>query len=146
MNEPVSSHVGRAVTRLARVAERVLGGLELTLPQYRVLSLLSDGSAAATALADHLAVSRPSVTAVVDGLVERGLVERTTDPDDRRRVRHSLTGSGHHVLATADRAIDERLLAVAGHLAPKDAERAADGLALWSAALDAARTARVAAR
>ena len=128
------------------MAERALGDLGLSLPQYRVLSLLSDGSAAATALADHLAVRRPNVTAIVDGLVERGLVERLTDPADRRRVRHSLTTAGRATLATADEAVDARLVAIADHLPPAQAAKAAKGLALWASALDSARAERVGSR
>jgi len=128
------------------VAERALGDLGLSLPQYRVLSLLGDGSAAATALADHLAISRPNVTAIVDGLVERGFVERRTDPSDRRRVRHSLTDGGQAALLTADDAVDDRLGAIAGFLPATRAKQATTGLGLWTTALDAAREAKVAAR
>jgi len=56
-----------------------------------MLSLLADGSSASSALAGRLAVSPPSVTAVVDGLVTRGLVERQADADDRRRLTLLLT-------------------------------------------------------
>jgi DNA-binding MarR family transcriptional regulator len=134
------------VARLARVAELALADMGLSLPQYRVLSMLGDGSAAATALADHLAVSRPNVTAIVDGLVERALVERRTDPVDRRRVRHALTTEGRRALAAADESVDARLRAIADQLPPSKARRAVAGLGLWIAALDAARRARVAAR
>ena len=102
--------------------------------------------AAATALADHLAVSRPNVTAIVDGLVERGLVERLTDPVDRRRVRHALTTDGRRALAAADESVDDRLRAIADQLPPGKARRASTALGLWTEALDAARRARVAAR
>ncbi len=128
------------------MAERALADLGLSLPQYRVLSLLCDGSAAATALADHLAVSRPNVTAIVDGLVERGFVERLTDPTDRRRVRHSLTPTGRAALRTADDALDVRLHAIADRLPPAKADQALSGLALWADALDAGREAKAAAR
>lgn len=145
MHKPSPPTLGRSAARLGRVAERALGDVGLTLAQYRVLSLLGDGSAAATALADHLAVSRPNVTALVDGLVERDLVERLTDAADRRRVRHSLTDPGRASLADADQAVDARLLAIAGHLPPAEARQAAAGLALWARALDAARDAKVTA-
>ena len=68
--------LGRVVARLARQVELALATVDLTLPQYRVLILLGEGKEAASALADKLAVSRPSVTGVVDGLVARGLVQR----------------------------------------------------------------------
>ena len=63
----------------------------MSLPQFRLLAFLSEGEWAASAVADWLAVSRPSVTALVDGLVERGWVERRESPDDRRRVLHHIT-------------------------------------------------------
>ena len=86
---------GRAIARSgqaprARRSRRV----DLSLPQYRVLALLGDGSTASSWLADRLTVSPPSVTAVVDGLVARGLVERTPDPADRRRLNLVLTADG----------------------------------------------------
>src|SRR5690349_21731217 len=77
---------GRAIARLAKHLENGLAPLDVSVPQYRVLALLAEGSAASSALAGRLAVSPPSITAVVDGLVARDLVTRTPDPDDRRRL------------------------------------------------------------
>ena len=146
MSEPSCTGLGRTVARLARLTERAVGELGLSLPQYRVLSLLDEGSAAATALADHLAVSRPHVTAIVDALVERGWVERRPDPEDRRRVSHGLTDPGRAALASADEAVEARLAGLLGQLSPTGAGRAAAGLARWGDALDSARDAMVAAR
>src|SRR5436309_5044532 len=81
----------RALARLARHVEQALDPLELSLPQYRVLSLLGDGSSASSALAHRLAVSPPSLTPVVAGLVGRGLVARDADTGDRRRLTLHLT-------------------------------------------------------
>ena len=50
--------------------------VDLTLPQFRVLGILAEGSSAASGLADRLAVRRPSITALIDGLVARDLVDR----------------------------------------------------------------------
>lgn len=136
----------RAVARLARVVESALGEVDLTLPQYRLLALLADGSSAAAALADRLAVSRPSVTAVVDGLVQRGLVERRPDDTDRRRVGHLLTGDGRAALTRADDAVGARLTLIAEELGPDRAPRAVACLSTWGEALDAARDRRLADR
>lgn len=146
MSEASTTGLGRTAARLARVTERTLGELGLSLPQYRVLSVLSGGSAAATAVADHLAVSRPNVTVIVDGLVERGWVERRPDAADRRRVSHALTDSGRAALGAADDAIEARLGGILAHLPPARAKQATSGLALWTTALDAARDAKVATR
>ncbi len=93
-----SPRPGRTAARLARQVELALAEVDLSLPQYRILIHLDEGKVAASTLADKIAVSRPSVTAVVDGLVTRGLVERHHDPGDRRRVGHDLTAEGRQLL------------------------------------------------
>jgi long-chain acyl-CoA synthetase len=129
----------RTVARLARHVEVALAGCDLSVPQYRLLSLLSEGSVNASTLAQRLVVSRPSVTALVDGLVARGMVERGTDPADRRHVTHLVTERGEQVLAEADSAAAARLRDLATHLAPDDAPDACAGLAAWGRALDSYR-------
>jgi long-chain acyl-CoA synthetase len=129
--------LGRAAARLAKHVEIALGHSDLSLPQYRVLVLLGDGSAVASVLASKLAVSPPSVTAIVDGLVARGLVKRHSDGGDRRRVTHVLTDKGRRVLSEADAETNARLEAVAGHLGARDRERAVAGLRVWHDAMDA---------
>lgn len=141
--EPFSAESGRTVARLARQVEVALVGVDITPAQYRILALLSEGSAAATALAGRLAVSRPAVTALVDGLVQRDLVVRGGDPEDRRRVTHGLTASGRRVLAKADAAVAARLGEIARHGTGDDAADAATGLEAWHRSLDAYRAAKV---
>lgn len=144
---------GRVAARLARQVDVGLAEVDLSLPQYRILMFLAEGaleapaqaegSVAASALADSLAVSRPSITAVVDGLVSRGLVERRHDQGDRRRVGHSLTEEGRRVLERADGAVDARLGDIARYLTDEeDAAIAFEGLSRWRAAMDAFRAAR----
>ena len=92
---------------LARVLERAAG--DLTLPQYRVLALVAAGDERATRLAGRLAITKPSVSAVVDGLVERGLLAREPVEGDRRAIRLRLTRPGNRALAEAETAMAERL-------------------------------------
>lgn len=136
---------GRILARLARQVELAAATADLSLAQYRLLILLSEGKEAASALADKLAVSRPSVTGVVDGLVARGLVERDHDVDDRRRVGHALTAEGRRVLAAADAEVERRLNEILSHR-PESSAAAAAGLGPWEEALDAQRAARRAQR
>jgi long-chain acyl-CoA synthetase len=91
---------------LAKRVELALAQVDLTLPQYRVLGVLVEGSAAASGLAGRLAVRPSSVTAIIDGLVARGLVDRTHQEDDRRRIALRLTEEGERVLAEADLTVD----------------------------------------
>lgn len=126
------------VARLARHVEVALATVDLTLPQYRVLIHLGEGREAASGLADKLAVSRPSVTGVVDGLVARGLVRREHDAADRRRVGHELTDAGRQLLACADVEVQRRMEEIAAY-APAGDPLAA--LAEWRPALSAHRAA-----
>lgn len=143
--EPIAAAEARAVARLSRQLDIALAQVDLTPAQYRILALLSEGSAAATALARRLAVSRPSITALVDGLVARGLVERGADPDDRRRVTHVLTAQGRRELERADAAATARLGEIARHTTADDVAAARAGLQAWQRALDAYRETKVAA-
>jgi DNA-binding MarR family transcriptional regulator len=139
---------GRAVARLARHLATSLTPFDLSISQYRVLAVLSGGAAASSAVAERLAVSPPSVTAVVDGLVVRGLVTRTPDPNDRRRLTLELTPAGSDLLRAADTAATERLAALAtfaGGSTGGDTDGGDElvrSLERWHGALDAFRAAQ----
>jgi long-chain acyl-CoA synthetase len=138
---PVLGTYGRVAAWLSKRVEVALAQVELTLPQYRVLGILAEGSAAASGLADRLAVRRPSITALVDGLVARGLVDRRQEDTDRRRVELRLTPEGASTLAGADAAVDEYLISLAGHLPDKEEAMALRSLELWARAMVESRQA-----
>jgi DNA-binding MarR family transcriptional regulator len=133
---------GRTAAWLAKQVELGLASTDLSLSQYRILGVLAEGSAMSSSLAERLAVRPPSVTAVIDGLVTRGLVIRTHSEDDRRRIALELTPDGRSLLDTADEAVVDRLKNIASGLGPKAAGKAIDSLSLWSDALYAHWAAR----
>ena len=134
------THV-RTLIRLARMLER---GSDLSLPQLRVLSLVDEGGERASHLADKLAVAKPTITAVVDGLVERGFVKRTVDSDDRRATKITLTAAGRKALYNAEHAMHARLYEVVARADdPAAVEKALEDLGI---ALDRARSDRLAGR
>jgi len=130
---------GRTVAWLAKQVEIALTDVDLSLSQYRILGVLVEGSAVSSALAERLAVRPPSVTSVIDGLVARGLVERTHSEDDRRRVALALTPEGVAVLETANQAVNDRLEDIASGLGSTKGSKALDNLSLWHDALRALR-------
>lgn len=138
-----AAHPAHTVARLARVVERALDKTGLTLPQYRLLGFLARGPAAAARLADRLTVSRPTLTGVVDGLVAQGLVARTRDDTDRRRVHHALTLAGRAALENADRIVDERLAELLAALPTQARATAVAGLHALERALDIDRDRRI---
>jgi long-chain acyl-CoA synthetase len=131
----------RAAATVARQVTIPLGQVGLSLPQYRVLAVLDEGAAAPSDLAGRLSVSRPSITALMDGLVTRGLVERQPDPDDGRRVSHHLTEDGRSTLRNADRAVGDRLVAIGTHVHAGDSTRLIASLARFGEAIWDARAA-----
>ena len=136
--------LGRAAAWLSKQLELALADVELSLPQYRILGMLAEGASMPSALAERLAVRRPTVTAVVDGLVGRGLVERTPGSDDRRSVNHTLTPKGKRLLSKANAAADGRLVALADSLGDAElAAQAIDSLELWRRAMRAFHAAQV---
>lgn len=120
-----------------------MAGAGLSLPQYRVLGFLSLGPAAAARLAERLTVSRPTLTGVVDGLVEQGLVDRSRDPADRRRVDHTLTPAGRAALAAADEIVGAGLAALLEPLTAARRAQAEAGLDALREALDIERERRI---
>lgn len=132
----MTASLGRTAARLGRIVELSLCDVELSSAQYRLLGFLADRTLAASALATGLGVSRPSITAVADGLVERGLLARAEDPADRRRVSHRLTAAGVEILGRAETAVDATLREVAGLLDGDEGPRAIEGLDIWRTALD----------
>ena len=71
----------------------------LSLIHLNVLTVLDgDGPTTMRGLAEALDVSQASATGIVDRMRQRGLVERESDPDDRRVVRVVLTETGRRLI------------------------------------------------
>lgn len=124
----------RAAAWLGKHVELALAEVDLTPPQYRVLGVLGEGASMPSALAERLAVRRPTITAVVEGLAARGLVERAPRDEDRRTVTHALTDKGKRLLHDADRAVTARLRTVAGY-GPKPTDDMLRQLGQWRTAM-----------
>jgi DNA-binding MarR family transcriptional regulator len=107
MAEAATADAARTLARLARVLERAC--CDLTLSQYRVMSMVASGDERASHLAGRLALAKPTITAAVDTLVERGLLTRSDVAGDRRAVRLAVTAAGHRALARTERDIADRL-------------------------------------
>jgi DNA-binding MarR family transcriptional regulator len=82
----------------------------LSIVGFQVLALLEmHGDMPMTRLADELGVALPNATGIVGRLVERGIVARADDAQDRRRVLVSLTDAGHRLIGEMEEGRRERM-------------------------------------
>ncbi|GAA4732159.1 MarR family transcriptional regulator [Modestobacter marinus] len=117
MTDGGTATLGDLLMRVARTLRRrfiaALAPWDLSPHQARALRVVCarDG-VRLSELAEALRIAPRSATEVADGLQERGLVERTADPADRRAVRLSATEAGRRVQREVDdaRAADSREL------------------------------------
>lgn len=83
-------------------------------------ALALHGSVKVGELAAMLGVKPPAASAMIDSLEREGLVERTTDPEDRRATLVRLTGSGAEALEESESARRELLRAYMSVLDEQD--------------------------
>ena len=90
------------VFRVIRAELRKYGAKEMSVPQYRTLAFVyRNEGASLSEVCDHIGLTIPTISVLVDGLVARGLVNRRTDPEDRRRMTLTLTQVGRARLQSA---------------------------------------------
>jgi DNA-binding MarR family transcriptional regulator len=103
--------------------------LDLTMPQLKVLLIVdSEGSATVTGLAAKLGVAPPTITGIVDRLVQRGLIDRHGDLNDRRVVHEVLTGQGREVVQRLLQTQRERFSQVLEYMTEEDIQALSRGL------------------
>lgn len=91
-----------------RLASEGFGEVGARGYHYRVLAALDEfGVASQIELGRRCNMDRSDVVAAINELAEQGLVERTRDPDDRRRNLVTLTEPGAGQLRRLDRALDQ---------------------------------------
>lgn len=102
-------------------AEDIWG--EVSMREYDVLYTLSKcpDPIRLGELHQHVLLSQPALSRMVDRLTERGFVARDVDPSDRRGVHLSLTAAGREVQRAVGRRHGRSVTAaLAGALAPEE--------------------------
>jgi DNA-binding MarR family transcriptional regulator len=115
--EPIIADFRTAITTLKVLSnERVLK-LGLSMAQINILYTLKRcGEMPMSRLAEMLNVSLSNATGLIDRIEERGFVERTRVPEDRRIVLIRVTPAGEQMLRELDVLSDELLRSVLGRL------------------------------
>jgi DNA-binding MarR family transcriptional regulator len=70
-------------------------------------------------MAEHIGLSLPSMSKMVDGLVSRGLVAREPSASDRRRLSLGLTPQGQRMLERARQGTQDALALRLDQLTPQ---------------------------
>jgi long-chain acyl-CoA synthetase len=99
--------VVRTLARISRLLESSCNGL--TLSQYRVLGRVIAGEERPSRISSELLLTKPTISAVLDGLAAAGLITREPDPEDGRMIRLAPTTKGRRAHRAADAAMAERL-------------------------------------
>lgn len=91
----------------------------LSVPQFRVLAFVKHHEGASLSdAAEHIGLTLPSMSKAVDAMVKRGLIERKTSEEDRRRMTLALTEAGLEVFQTTTDATRARIAGLLGELTP----------------------------
>ena len=125
-------------TALLQAAEPIWSQLDLTILQLKGLILLeARGELAISAIADALAVGRPSASVLVEQMVQMGLVRRSEDVADRRRSLVCLTDQGKDLAARLHRGDEQFMASMFARLDAADLRALEQGLqALTDAMMD----------
>ena len=122
--------VAPLVMREIRMRMRQHRGPELSVPQFRALGYLRRHPACSlTALAEHLGLSLPATSRMVEALVAAGLIVREPSASDRRYVTLRLSQEGERIQITARAAALKSLAARLESLDPAQRENIAQALA-----------------
>jgi DNA-binding MarR family transcriptional regulator len=112
---------GRATRLLDPIRLRMWEEEGITFPQLRILfRVRMHPDIDLRTLADGLAISPSAASQQVDKLVERGLLWRTEDPQDRRRLRLQLTSQAEESVGEYSRTATEYITAILSRLSVKD--------------------------
>ena len=112
--------------------------LGISMAQLNILyTLQRNGEMPMSRLAEILNVSLSNATGLVDRMEERGVIERTRVPEDRRIVLVHATQAGADVLEANDALTDELLRSVLADLDPATLEQMAAATTRFRTSLEA---------
>ncbi|MEO6525202.1 MAG: MarR family transcriptional regulator [Gemmatimonadaceae bacterium] len=133
----VSIDAFRRILRALRLAERgVQAAVGLSAAQLFVLRALEDGNEASLSdLADRTMTDRSSVAAVVERLLEAGLVLRSVSHADGRRAAIVVTGKGRSALMRSPEPPTALLVAAMSALTVRNRASLADQLVALTSAM-----------
>ncbi|MDP9869303.1 MULTISPECIES: MarR family winged helix-turn-helix transcriptional regulator [Streptosporangium] len=89
-----------------RIVDQALAQAGVRRYHYKLLAALEEyGPGSQAALGRRTGIDRSDMVAIVNDLVQRRLLERAPDPEDRRRNIITITATGREQLAHLDRLV-----------------------------------------
>lgn len=82
----------------AHIRQAAAEQFNISVEQFHILRQIRRGRDSVSALAEVRDISRPAISQAVELLVTRGLIVRTTIPQDRRHIKLGLTVEGNSLL------------------------------------------------
>ena len=111
--------------------------LHLGMGQLKALFFISNrGSTTAGKLADAIKVTPANATGIIDRLLEKNLIIRNHDPNDRRVILLRSTSQGDELVAELRQKRKERLTELFNHLPAEDAEIVKQSLQIMVRAIE----------
>ena len=126
--------VDRMCAQMRPESDEEWSDLELTMPQFRAICLLGQGSERMGNIAGNLSTSMASATSMIDRLVDKGLVERAPDASDRRVVTCQLTTKGREEMDRFMRVNQLRLTRMAGRLTVEELQTVVNAMEILCSA------------
>jgi DNA-binding MarR family transcriptional regulator len=98
--EAVTTAVLTASRLLVAISARSLAAVQerVTLPQFRMLVVVSRGETKLVTLAEQLGVNPSTAMRMIERLTAAGLVTREVNPKNRRETLHRLTDEGRRIV------------------------------------------------
>ena len=86
--------------KFSRMYAQILGGVDLTLPQYALLyQLMLLGTVSMTEISDRLEITKPAVTNLADRLEDKKCLKRVPQIEDRRVILLEILPKGKKIIA-----------------------------------------------
>lgn len=123
--------VAPAIVQAIRMETRAEGRHDLTVPQFRTLVFLGrEPGSSLSAAADYIGLTLPTMSVLVEALVQRNLISRVPDLRDRRRVLLSLTEEGRTLLERVLQATEGSIAGLFTGLSLEEREAVMRGLSI----------------
>jgi DNA-binding MarR family transcriptional regulator len=119
------------VLSAVRAAVKNQKNMGLNVPQFRALIFLQQHAGESlSSMAEFLGLSLPAASKLADGLVKRGILQRQSDPTDRRRLVLRLSRKGNALLVGAQDGVRRHLAGMLGRIREESLEGLAEALVM----------------